>query len=138
MPSVIRTHALIWLMFILSACTSPVRVEWATATELDTTGFNVYRGASPDGPFDVKVNAELIPPAADPLVGGRYAVTDETARAGVRYYYQLQEVERTGRVNTFGPIAATASWLPPWAPVVAVVLVGFAWIGLALRRKGLI
>jgi len=110
------------LALFMAACVSPVRVEWTTETELDTAGFNVYRGASPAGPFDVKVNTELIPPATDPLVGGRYAVMDNNARAGGRYYYQLQEVERSGQVNTFGPVEATASLAPPWAPVVVIGL----------------
>jgi hypothetical protein len=114
------------LALFMAACVSPVRVEWTTETELDTAGFNVYRGVSPAGPFDVKVNAELIPPAADPLVGGRYAVMDTGARAGGRYYYQLQEVERSGQVNAFGPVAATAGWAPPWAPAVLTGLLGLA------------
>ena len=36
-----------------------VVVEWSTASELDTAGFNLYRSESPDGPFE-KVNQNLI------------------------------------------------------------------------------
>ena len=50
-------------------------------------------------------------PAADPLTGGKYQYVDKTAKAGVTYYYRLEEVERTGSTNTFGPISVPrAGW----------------------------
>ncbi|PKO23485.1 MAG: hypothetical protein CVU38_03795 [Chloroflexi bacterium HGW-Chloroflexi-1] len=75
---------------------------------MNTAGFNLYRGTSPDGPFDVKVNDQLIPASPDPLTGGDYSFTDQTTRSGVIYYYQLQEVETNGAVNIHGPIAVRA------------------------------
>jgi hypothetical protein len=94
--------------FTLSGCTAPVVVEWSTETEMNTAGFNLYRGAAAAGPFDVKVNEQLIPAALDPMTGGKYSFVDRTARPGVTYYYQLQEVEKTGAVNKHGPIAVRA------------------------------
>ena len=39
-------------LFLTSAVTPPaVTVEWSTASELNTAGFNVLRGDHPDGPF---------------------------------------------------------------------------------------
>jgi hypothetical protein len=104
--------ALCCLSFVLlnlAACSAPIRVEWSTETEMNTAGFNVYRGESPDGPFIVKVNTDLIPPSPDPLRGGKYSLLDRSARPGVTYYYQLQEVEDTGQVSVHGPIGARAS-----------------------------
>ncbi len=100
-----------WLLLalLLAGCTSSVRVEWSTESEINTAGFNLYRGESPDGPFDVKVNPQLIPPASDPLVGGEYTFEDTTARPGVTYYYQLQEIEKSGAVNLHGPVASRTS-----------------------------
>ncbi len=95
-------------LLLLSGCNAPVVVEWSTETELNTAGFNLYRGTAEVGPFDVKVNEQLIPASPDPLTGGKYSYVDRTARAGAMYYYQLQEVERTGAVNTHGPIAVRA------------------------------
>ncbi len=86
-----------------------MRVEWSTESEINTAGFNLYRGQSPDGPFDVKVNSQLIPPASDPMVGGEYTFEDKTALPGVTYYYQLQEIEKSGKVNLHGPVASRAS-----------------------------
>ena len=99
-----------------------MRVEWSTETEMNTAGFNLYRGESADGPFDVKVNDQLIPPAADPLTGGKYQYVDKTARAGVTYYYRLEEVERNGGTNNFGPISVRAGGLEWWHLLVLVVI----------------
>lgn len=95
-------------VLLLTSCSAPVRVQWQTETEMNTAGFNLYRGTSPDGPFDVKINAELIPPAEDPLTGKDYTYIDATAQPGVTYYYKLEEVERNGATNRFGPISVRA------------------------------
>ena len=55
---------------------------------------NLYRGESADGPFDVKVNEQMIPPAADLITGGDYQYVDKTAEPGVTDYYKLEEVEQ--------------------------------------------
>lgn len=117
------------VVFILAACSTPIRVEWNTETEMNTAGFNVYRGESPDGPFDVKVNAELIPPSPDPLSGGKYSLLDRSARPGVTYYYQLQEVEKTGEVSFHGPIQAKGSPFS-WQQSLVLAVLAVAVLGL--------
>lgn len=94
---------------MMAACSTPIRVEWSTETEMNTAEFNVYRGESPDGPFDFKVNLGLVPASPDPLSGGKYSLIDRTARPGVTYYYRLEEVEKTGQVSSHGPIQARAA-----------------------------
>lgn len=121
------------LLVVLAGCTVPVNVTWKTETELNTAGFNLYRGESPDGPFDVKVNTELIPPADDPLTGKAYTYIDRTAQAGRTYYYQLQEVEKSGQTNTHGPISVHVSGLTWWH---AAILVALAGMVLALWLRG--
>ena len=121
------------MSLVASGCTAPVRVEWTTETEMNTAGFNLYRGESADGPFDVKVNDQLIPPAADPLTGGKYQYVDKTAKAGVTYYYRLEEVERNGGTNDFGPISVRAGGLEWWH---LLVLVGLAAVVVALWLLG--
>ena len=128
-----RLVTLLVILFALSGCAAPVRVEWSTETEMNTAGFNLYRGESPDGPFDVKVNAQLIPPAADPLTGGSYQYIDKTAKPGVTYYYKLEEVEKNGGANNYGPISVRASGLEWWHPL---VLVGLAAGVMALWLLG--
>jgi predicted secreted hydrolase len=120
-------------LFLLVGCTAPVVVEWSTETEMNTAGFNLYRGAGEMGPFDVKVNEQLIPASPDPMIGGKYSFVDQTARPGVTYYYQLQEVEKTGAVNLHGPIATRAGGFD-WR--LAVVLGALAAGTLFLWVKG--
>ncbi len=84
-----------------------VVVEWSTATELDTAGFNLYRAESPDGPFD-QANVTLIPSSPDPLTGGEYAFTDTSVAPGITYFYQLEEVEYNGATQRFDPIQVDA------------------------------
>ena len=121
-----RLLVLLFVSLTASGCVAPVRVEWSTETEMNTAGFNLYRGESADGPFSVKVNEQLIAPAADPMTGGKYQYVDKTARAGVTYYYRLEEVERNGGVNNFGPISVRAGGLEWWHVLVLVVLAAVA------------
>ena len=97
------------VLLIVSAATPPVvTVEWSTASELNTAGFNILRGESRDGPF-TQLNTELIPASPDPLVGGSYVYTDTNVLAGRTYYYQLQEIESGGTASVQGIVEVTAS-----------------------------
>ena len=130
-----RLSILLLLLFgvSLAGCAAPVRVTWKTETEMNTAGFNLYRGTSPEGPFDTKVNAELIPPSSDPLTGKEYMYVDTTAQGRATYYYELQEVERDGRVNRFGPISVQTGGLE-WPQ--AALLGGLALLVLVIWVRG--
>jgi hypothetical protein len=136
------SHVLLLLVaLLLSGCTAPVSVQWQTETEMETAGFNLFRGTSPDGPFDVKINESLIPPADDPLTGKDYTYVDRSTQPGVTYYYQLQEVERNGRVNTFGPISVRAGgfdWRHGLVLGSLAIAVVFLWLrgGRDAARRG--
>jgi len=134
---------LIALAIGLSACVSaPARVvvQWTTATEINTAGFNLYRSERAEGPF-VKINAQLIPASADALVGGKYQYEDTTVVAGRTYYYQLEDVEFGGASTRHGPIVITAE--APFgvgdAPIWLVLLIGvLVLLGMAItlaRRR---
>jgi hypothetical protein len=73
-------------------------INWSTESELDIIGFNIMRADSADGEFD-KINSELIPPAADPFVGGEHTYVDENVTRGQTYYYQLETVDRNGNTT---------------------------------------
>ena len=120
------------LLLLLAGCAAPVRVTWTTETEMNTAGFNLYRSTSPDGPFNQKVNEELIPPSADPLTGKEYTYVDTTAQGGITYYYQLQEVERNGSINAFGPISVRAGGLE-WPQFVLLALLAVAVLVIWIR-----
>lgn len=96
------------IVFLVTAATPPaVTVEWSTASELNTAGFNILRGDNPAGPF-TRLNADLIPASPDPLVGGSYVFTDTHVAPGQTYYYQLEEVEFGGGTAPQGTVVAGA------------------------------
>lgn len=115
-----------------------VVVEWSTASELDTAGFNLYRSESQTGPFE-KVNQDLIPAAPDPLTGGEYSYTDHTVKSGFTYYYELEDVELSGSTSRHGPIAVKATsggWLQLILAAFLVVTAGFGfWMLFSQRRS---
>ena len=88
--------------------TTSVEVEWETASELNTVGFNLYRSQSSDGQYD-QINDTLIPSSTDPLTGGEYNYLDEGVNAGLTYYYRLEEIDSVGNSTFFGPIEIKAS-----------------------------
>lgn len=123
------------LMIVIGAQSSgtAITVEWSTASELNTAGFNLYRGDSKDGPY-TRINPELIPASPDPLVGGTYTFTDTNVLPGHTYYYQVEEVETSGATNRPGLVEVTAdSGFNPLVLIAGVgagiVIVGaIAWI----------
>jgi hypothetical protein len=108
-------------IFLVSAATPPaVTIEWSTASELNTAGFNVLRGSAVAGPF-TRLNAEVIPASPDPLVGGSYVYTDTHVTPGQTYYYQLEEVEFGGGATVQGAVEITAPYsIDPLALVAGV------------------
>lgn len=86
---------------------STIVVQWSTANEVNTAGFNVYRSQSADGPA-VKLNDQLLPASIDPLTGGRYRFADASVTPGQTYYYQIEDVEYSGTNTKHGPIAISA------------------------------
>jgi hypothetical protein len=95
---------------------------WETVSEVDTAGFLLYRSDSPTGPFSPIIETP-IPAKGDPLVGASYEYKDRDVVWGQRYYYQLEEVERSGNHNTFPEIVdgkAGGGW--PWALAAGTLL----------------
>lgn len=90
-----------------SAHGARVVLEWDTASEVDTAGFNIYRGHASQGPYE-KVNHNLIPATNDPLVGGSYTYEDVNVVAGKTYYYQLEDVAFSGETTRHGLIEIEA------------------------------
>lgn len=116
-----KSHNLVWFLWILCALTACalavhailnwdqalVIVEWETASELNTVGFNLLRSESRDGPF-TQVNTELIPSTSDTLTGNQYTFEDRHTETGNTYYYILEELELTGASSQHGPIEVKA------------------------------
>lgn len=115
-------------VIVIQLTTSPnaiITVEWTTASELNTAGFNLYRSESKDGPY-TRLNTDLIPGSTDPLTGGSYAYTDTQVIAGHTYFYQLEDVEIGGNATRHDPYEVTANVNLGSSLYVTIGLVGAA------------
>jgi hypothetical protein len=123
------------LLFYQLATPPTVRVEWETATELDTAGFFLYRSLAADGEFE-QVNQALINSEGNALTGAAYSYVDRQVEPGITYYYLLEEVQKDARTNRyeddiFSYMVPRVTW---WAVVLTAVTI---LIGLALLVSGI-
>lgn len=72
-----------------------VVLTWSTASEMDNAGFNILRREGREGVFRV-VTPVLIPGAGTTGERSTYTFTDNTAKVGVLYFYQIEEVSFDG------------------------------------------
>lgn len=87
--------------------TPQVVINWQTATEIDTVGFNLYRAEDPQGPF-IQINETLIPASDEPLKGGSYQFVDASVMPNRIYYYQLEDLDTQGKSTRHEPISVQA------------------------------
>ena len=74
-------------------------IRWTTESELDNAGFNILRSDSKDGEFK-QVNAEMIHGHGTTGERNTYKWVDQTAKLGVVYYYQIEDVSFAGEHQT--------------------------------------
>jgi hypothetical protein len=98
--------AAISLLLPLGAASS-ITIEWTTASELNTAGFNLYRSEGAAGNY-LRLNTELIPGSTDSLTGGTYSYIDTNVIAGRTYYYQLEDIETSGATTRHEPYQVVA------------------------------
>lgn len=86
-----------------------ILVSWETATEIDNSGFNLYRAGSLEAEKS-QLNDDLIPSQVPPgsPIGAYYEFVDGTVEAGGTYFYWLEAVDIYGATELFGPVNATA------------------------------
>jgi hypothetical protein len=106
-------------MVIVSQLPNTVRtfitINWATETETDTAGFNIYRAESTGESCEgippqayVQINDELISSTGSAIVGDSYSYVDRSVERDRRYCYQLEDVELGGRLERHDPIPGKA------------------------------
>ncbi len=120
---------LIW--GLIEAKNAVILIEWSTASELDTVGFNLYRSDNSEGPFEM-INASLVPSSSDPLTGGEYKYEDTSVTAGKTYYYRLEDVETNGATSQHGPIEVKAESEGKPAIISGATLIVFSVIGIII------
>ena len=107
--------------FTATSHTGHVLLEWEIASEVDNTGFNLWRSEAAEGEY-AKLNAEIIPAQGGPTTGASYSYVDDAVTNGVAYWYKLEDVDLHGASTFHGPVSATSHRL--------------RWIYLPLLLKG--
>ena len=79
-------------------------VKWATASEVDNFGYDVYRGESEDGPFE-RINPEVIEGAGTSDEPNHYRYVDDTIDPRKTYFYYVESIAMSGVRERFTPIA---------------------------------
>ena len=101
-PFTVNPTAVELVSFSATPRRNGIRLDWATATELDNVGFNLYRAESLEGER-LRLNPSLIPAQAPGSpVGAEYTWLDATAQPGITYYYWLEDVDLYGRTTSTG------------------------------------
>jgi len=81
-----------------------VSLYWATASETDVNGFNIYRNTEDSFIYADKINVDLIAGSGTTTETTEYSFTDETADPYyTTYYYWLQVINFGGTPDKFGP-----------------------------------
>src|SRR6266540_4021305 len=86
-----------------------VVVRWATAAEMNTWGFYLYRSADATRTSAIRVTPSVILGKGHNQGGGTYVWTDTDVTPGQKYSYWLQEVELNGATNEYGPTTSGGS-----------------------------
>lgn len=77
-------------------------IKWATGSELNNFGFDVFRGDSEEGPFN-KINDQTIPGAGMSDTTNRYEFIDDTIEPGKAYWYYVESISMSGQREKFTP-----------------------------------
>ena len=72
-----------------------VTIQWTTESELDNAGFNILRSETRNGEF-TQVNEQMIQGKGTTAERTTYKWVDTTAKPGVVYYYQIEDVSFAG------------------------------------------
>ena len=90
-----------------------VLLEWETATELDTLGFNLYRAESPDAPKRRLNNHLIQAQSLGDVLGATYTFVDKTANPAATYIYWLEDVSFQGIATLQEPVVIGATLQSP-------------------------
>ena len=106
--------------FSAKLVTDEAVISWTTESELNNSGFNIFRSTSRTKNFH-HINAKLIQGAGTTGQRNTYQFIDKTAKPDVPYYYRLEEVDLSGTrafLNAFrlrGVITPADKRITNWA-----------------------
>ncbi|MCB5286494.1 MAG: S8 family peptidase [Candidatus Cloacimonetes bacterium] len=77
-------------------------LQWATASETDLLGWNIYRAEEAELATALRLNPALISPAEEASQGAQYSFADAETTAGASYYYWLEAMFYSGSSEIYG------------------------------------
>jgi hypothetical protein len=80
-----------------------VQLDWVTGLERNNLGFHIYRSESAYGGYQ-QVNAQLIEGKGNSAGEVRYTFEDKNVEVGKKYYYQIADVDFSGRITMDGMV----------------------------------
>lgn len=87
-----------------------IEITWETATEFDTSGFQVERAISPSGTYTIPEDVQFVPATGDQVTGETYGpFFNMDVITGTTYWYRLVVYDRSGNPD-YGipPVAVIA------------------------------
>ena len=81
-------------------------IKWKTATEVDSYGYDVFRGESEGGPF-VKLTQTPLPGAGTVDIPQSYVFEDDTIAPDTVYYYYVESISMDGTRERLTPVFAS-------------------------------
>ncbi len=106
------TTAVELISFTARSVANTILLEWETANELDTVGFNLYCAESVDVPKS-RLNSYLIPAQSlGDMLGAAYTFVDKTGTPATTYVYWLEDISLQGVTTLYGPITTTFEAAP--------------------------
>lgn len=87
-------------------------IKWATASEVDNFGYDVYRSENEDGPFD-RLTEDPIEGAGTTDEPSYYQFVDDTIDPRKDYYYYVESISIHGERERFTPVQKVEATLDP-------------------------
>jgi uncharacterized repeat protein (TIGR01451 family) len=82
-----------------------ILIAWETTSEIDSTGFNLYRSLSPtDQPALLGFTPSAAPGSSS---GAAYRFEDFDVQPGLTYWYWVEAIDVNGVATRFDPVSAT-------------------------------
>lgn len=94
-------------------------LTWVTQSETNVSGFNIYRGTSPDLQTALHLNAFI--EATNTSQQQTYVYHDTDIYEDGLYYYWLESLDLDGTNEYFGPISISIGNLDPGTPSIPLV-----------------
>ena len=99
-----------------------VQLSWETVSEIDNTGFNVYRSLTAEQPDELLAFVPSQAPGS--TQGASYTFFDSNVVDGQTYWYWLEDVSVDGSMTLHGPISV--QYVAPTAVTVTEMAAGDA------------